>query len=240
MSKFLYSPEVDFPAFGTEHLLLVILFSMITFVTIYLAKKKWSPGFQKRYIHGVAWSLAVAIVLYTMLRWYVGTFDKQEDLPLFLCNLIALAMPFFTRTLNSRVFEVIYFWILGGTLQALITPDLYHPFPHFIYWKYWYVHFGLVYVVLYTIFIFGQRPYLSSIWKSILWLEVYFVFILIINYLLGSNYCYLNEKPEMGSILDLFGPWPIYILVAQLLLIPVFFLLYLPYFIKDKLIKSRR
>jgi len=32
-------------------------------------------------------------------------------------------------TRSPRVYEVVYFWGLGGTIQALLTPDLLQGFP---------------------------------------------------------------------------------------------------------------
>jgi uncharacterized membrane protein YwaF len=56
----------------------------------------------------------------------------------------------------------------------------------------------------------------------------------IINYTLNANYFYLNEKPQSASILDYFGEWPWYILVAQLIIIPYFLLIYLPFYVVEK------
>ena len=46
--------------------------------------------------------------------------------------------------------------------------------------------------------------------------------------LLDANYFYLMAKPINPSVLDYFGPWPIYILVAELLVIGFFAIAMLP------------
>jgi uncharacterized membrane protein YwaF len=33
------------------------------------------------------------------------------------------------------------------------------------------------------------------------------------NEVAGTNYGYLNRKPSVGTMLDLFGPWPGYVVV---------------------------
>jgi len=50
----------------------------------------------------------------------------------------------------------------------------------------------------------------------------------VVDAALGANYMWLREKPP-STILDLFGPWPYYILGGAVLGIALFLLLDLPY-----------
>ena len=132
------------------------------------------------------------------------------------------------------MYEVLVFWIIGGTLQAVLTPDIPLGFPSFDYFRYWTVHLGLLIVIFYDTFVFKMRPKLKSVFKSFLALQIYVILMVVINKLLNSNYFYLNKKPESASILDYFGDWPWYIVVGQLIVIPLFLLIYLPFYLTQK------
>jgi hypothetical integral membrane protein (TIGR02206 family) len=45
----------------------------------------------------------------------------------------------------------------------------------------------------------------------------------------GRNYLYLRDKPSQPSILDLMGPWPRYIVAADVLAFGLFWLLMVPF-----------
>jgi len=79
-----------------------------------------------------------------------------------------------------------------------------------------------------------MRPTFKSIFKSVLALQVYVVMMVAINALLEANYFYLNEKPKSASVLDYFGDWPYYIIVTQLILVPYFLVIYLPFYIEKR------
>jgi hypothetical integral membrane protein (TIGR02206 family) len=127
-----------------------------------------------------------------------------------------------------RFHEVLYFWILAGTLQAIITPHLFNGFPNFIFIKYWIVHAGLVVFAVYVTVVYDFKPTLASLRKAFLALQGYVIFIVIVNLLLGSNYVYVLHKPPTASLLDYLGPWPWYLLVCEILCLVLFFLAYLP------------
>lgn len=129
------------------------------------------------------------------------------------------------------MYEILLFWIIAGTLQGVLTPDISDGFPSFDYFRYWVVHLGLLIIIFYATIVLKMRPKLKSVFKSFLALQMYILIMIAINYALNSNYFYLNEKPESASLLDYFGEWPYYIVVSQIIVIPYFLLIYLPFYL---------
>ena len=164
---------------------------------------------------------------------YINTdYDFTKDLPLYLCSLVALLMPLYTYFRTYWMFEILLFWIIAGTLQGSLTPDIAEGFPSLDYFRFWVVHLGLLFIIFYEILVFKRKPKLKSVWKSFGVLQIYVILMMFINYLLDANYFYLNEKPKSASLLDYFGEWPYYLIVTQLIVLPLFLLIYLPFRIK--------
>jgi hypothetical integral membrane protein (TIGR02206 family) len=219
--------------FGVQHGLALLFFALVGYKLIQSAKN-WPQKKQVRTGIIMAFVLSATLITWTVLKIYIHGFDIKEDLPLHLCNMVSLLLPLFAVYRKQWVYEILLFWILAGTSQAMITPDLVNGFPHYHFLKYWIVHAGLVIFIMYATLIFGMRPTVKSIFKSFLALQGYFILMLLINNVLGSNYLFISHKPEQGSLLDYFGEWPYYILVAELILFPYFFLIYLPFYLTRK------
>lgn len=152
---------------------------------------------------------------------------------------MALFIFIFTFTRRFLLFEILFFWTIVGTSQGVITPDIEVGFPSYDYIRYCIVHLGLLTIIAYAIVVLKMRPKFKSVFKSFVVLQVYVLIIMVINYLLDANYSYLNNKPLSGSVLDLLGDWPNYVIVVQLALLPLFLLIYLPFFWSNKYYKTK-
>jgi len=86
----------------------------------------------------------------------------------------------------------------------------------------------------------GNRPYAKDILKvTAITLFILLPIVYVINILLGepANFWYLVAKPDGASLMDMFPDPPLHILYTTPLAIAVFYLIYLPYFIKDRINK---
>ncbi|MGB0864758.1 MAG: TIGR02206 family membrane protein [Saprospiraceae bacterium] len=229
MRKFsFFAYNEGFKLFGTEHLVVIGLMIVLSIALPIIAKRYLNDKQKLQLSRAIAVLASFWALAYVVILLFLGDFNYKTDLPLDLCNISALLLPFLMWNPRLRIHEVLYFWILAGTIQAILTPHLYNGFPNFIFIKYWFVHCGLVIYAIYATVVFDLKPNLKSIFKSFLALQTYVFLVYGINYLLGSNYVYVMHKPPTASALDYLGDWPYYILAAELIAFVFFFIVYLP------------
>ena len=214
-----------------QHLLPIILTVILATVFISYSNKKFKIERQQKAIHYLACAVSLVVVSFHLFRITYDAYNFKTDLPLYLCSFLAIIIPFFTYYRRYWMFEILLFWIIGGTLQGVITPDISVGFPSFDYFRYWTVHLGLLSIIFYFVFVFKMKPTIKSVFKSYAALQIYVLLMILLNFLLDANYFYLNRKPQSASLLDYFGEWPYYILVGQLVVIPLFLLIYLPFWL---------
>ncbi|WP_298534283.1 TIGR02206 family membrane protein [uncultured Algibacter sp.] len=214
-----------------EHLVPIVFSILFATFLISQAKRKWGQKKRRFVWHVLACLISTVVVVFHLNKILFGSYLISTDLPLYLCSLLGLFIPVFTYYREYWMYEILLFWIIGGTLQGVLTPDIPQGFPSFDYFRYWTVHLGLLTIIFYATFVFDYRPKLKSVFKSFFALQVYILIMVFINNVLNANYFYLNEKPKSASLLDYFGEWPVYILVVQIIIIPYFLLIYFPFYL---------
>ncbi len=232
MNDFFFGENADFVPFSGQHILISAIVVVFGTILIYWAKKQSE---QIQFLTGniIASSISLTVIFGSILNSYKQDFNYQEDLPLHLCSFLALVIPVLSYTRKYIYYEIFFFLILAGTLQSLITPSDYN-FLNFTFFRYWFVHSGLVLFMLYATFVYKMRPTIKSVFKSFIGMQFYMILMFLINYLLGSNYFYTNRKPDATTLLDVFGEWPQYIFVVELIVIPFFLLIYFPFYLTRK------
>ncbi len=197
-----------FQMFGPSHLAMLALAVLLPLLLAGAARH------DPRLDHPIRRTLALllaggwlcGLILFAARGW----FTLGNGLPLNLCDWAAVALIVALITSKPFAYELGYFWGLGGTLQALLTPDIAYDFPdpQFIFFAI--IHAGVLTALLYLTF-GGMRPYLKTFPRVIAATLIYACVAGAFDYLLGVNYGFLAAKPANASLLDFLAPWPWYI-----------------------------
>lgn len=230
-----YTDTVSFSNYGFEHFISVLIVAL--FGVWFLRKGKYSWKGDQKWRNAMIFSAVLyGIQLFkTFIRLYLGNFDITEDLPLQLCNFLPLILMFGLYFRSRIVLSVAFFWILAGTAQANITPTLLNTFPHYEAIRYWVIHTGLPVIAIYLYYALDFRFKFKDAVRSALALNIVAAVIYPINYLLNSNYLYLNAKPPGTTIYNLLGPWPWYIMNLEFVMLVLFSAVLIPFIIYERL-----
>jgi hypothetical integral membrane protein (TIGR02206 family) len=164
--------------------------------------------------------------------WYntPPRFDLQKNIPLHICDLAALIAPLALLTGRRWLRAVLYFWAFGFTLQAFITPVLLGGPDTVEFWLYWIYHGVIVGFALYDLIVLRFRPQAGDLGRCFLISLLYLAAIFPLDALTGSNYGYVGpSKPDVPTILDALGPWPLRVLWIALLSSAGLVVLWLPW-----------
>ena len=243
--------------FSAEHIgVLVTLTLVTTALCVWLRRTRHdyrAAAAQRRVCRALALVLIATAVFEQFHAAATGRWDVTGSLPLHLCDIgvwvTAIALWLVTRDPQHPVasppaqslYELAYFWGLGGTLQAIITPDVEEPFPHIVFFRFFITHGGIVVGALAMTIGLGLRPRRSApwrVWRLTLALALVVLGINAALWALGypdANYMYLGGPADNPTILDHLGPWPWSLLSLAALGTALIALLYAPFWIVDHL-----
>ena len=228
-----------FEIFGTVHILTIL---SIVLVSIFLPKfyKNKSDKQISLMTKVVAGIIAAHVIIspYKDLYLLADPYDWRETVPLHMCDLSEIFLVWFLLGGPRLLYTCAFFWGLGGATMAILTPDISHHDLDYIFFM---IGHGMIIVgIMYATVTLGNRPYAKDIITvSLITALVLLPIVYAINLILGepANFWYLIAKPEGASLMDVFPDPPYHLLVTTPLAISVFYLIYLPYFIKDKFAK---
>src|SRR5437763_8185618 len=234
------SSPSEFHAWGVSHFAVIFLTVVLPFFLAFVVHRTKSRRLERSIALTISALLAFNYIAYVIVSRNFGIDRWYKLLPLQLCDWAMIVIIGALWTASRRWLEVAYFWGIGGTLQAILTPNLRYGFPDLRFISFFVAHSGIIIGIVFLMLIYGFRPRAIGILRTFAWTEVYFVVAFTTDLLTGENYGFLLHKPEAASLLNfLSDSRPLYLLEFHILAFLFFCVLYAPFAIVDLARKPR-
>lgn len=228
----MFSAQREFAAYGPSHCAVLAVF-VVGAVLLVVVGRRQTEAQARTFSRVLAVLLIAAFAVALGYKLVDPTMDTS--VPLQLCDVAELAAAYALWSQRHWAFVLTYYWGLVLSSQALITPDIGTPregapdFPHHLFVTFFTLHVLVVWAAIYLTWGRGMRPrwrdYRFAVIATLAWVAVTLAF----NAITGANYGYLNRKPPTASVLDVLGPWPVYLAVEVAIVLIVWALMTWPW-----------
>lgn len=238
--------QVEFTNFSIAHFApILIMIGLIFLIRHYrnaLRESKWDKYL--RYL------LAFALIFSEMSYYWrliampeLGP-NPVDHLPITVCGWAVVFASYMVIGKNQTLFDISYFWLLSGSVFALLTPTVisYTGPTRFRYYQFWLEHTLGYVAVFYMIFVHGMRPTVKSAIKAYVAMAVLAVIAFYANQIIGpgANYLFMAKPEDTPSILDILPPnFVLRLVVMAAAITAMFCLAYLPWYIMDRKAKKK-
>ncbi len=197
-----------------QHLTALVVTVLVALVLVFGGRRQ-GRGWARAVGRGLAAVILAAYAGEQLTYALRGDWTPRLNLPLHLTDAVTLvSVAALWRPERSLLVELVYFWALTASLQAVLTPDLGQSFPDVLFFTYFVTHSGAVAAACLLVFGARRLPRRGAVWRVYTLTAAFAGLAAVGTLLTGGNYMYLRRKPPDGSLLDLMGPWPVYIAVA--------------------------
>ena len=223
---------VELDVLGLSHILTVILsISSIILIPKYLKDTSFKVKNSFKYL------IIFLLLINQIMDFYregIAIGRWQEGLPLHLCDFSTMAIILYFLTKKRDFFLFAFFFGIAGGGMSILTPDTVYGFPYIGYIQSQIGHTMILMGVTYAMIIDKQRPYLIDVPKALFYASVLLLFTYFMNYILGTNYWFLAEKPIGDNITSFMRPEPFHIIDLYIAAIVICYAIYLPYYLRDR------
>ena len=217
-----------FETFGTSHLVMLVVFILGIWPVVALGRRVRGTSHELRVSRVYAGLIPCFTIPLQVIDFLPGNYDLQTTLPLQLCDFAWIAAVVALWTHRPTPVALTYYWGLALTTQALITPALNLDFPDPKFIAYWGMHLLIVWAAVFLTWGLGLHPTWRDYGRTVAITSAWAVTVFCFNVVVGTNYGFLNHKPAT-SILDLLGPWPLYVVVEIALVAGIWALMTWPW-----------
>ena len=200
--------EPEFALFTPAHIAPILL--MIAVIALIRRFRREIRA--SRHEETLRYVLAFALVICDMSYYWrlVGMPSLQpgpvENLPIGVCGWAVIFCSYMLVGKKQLLFDISYFWLLSGSLFALLTPTplTYTGVTRFRYYQFWLEHTLGYVAIFYMIFVHGMRPTVRSAVRSYIALILMSLLAYAVNQMIpGANYLYMARPEAAPSVLDI-------------------------------------
>jgi len=218
------------PPYGPEHLSILLLTMVASIAVVLVGRRIRGTALEGRILRTGGWVMLIVTIAWTVWGMLPGNWNIDQSLPFHYSDALRLITAVALITGAGWAIAICYYWGLTLNLQSIITPDLnYFDYPVLEFFVYWFLHIVAFIVPILFVSGLGYRPtwlgYGVSYAATVLWAGI----AVLANATTGANYGYLSRGPDGPSILDLLGPWPIYIFWEAVIIAVVWALMTWPW-----------
>ena len=231
----IFDPDFSgrFKPFSASHIITMIFIAIIWILLPLVFKNRKTEKSDNFFRYILAFVLIGQYLGWMLWEGLTGRFTLQLSLPLNLCDLSNFLCAVLLLTKSKKLYEILFFWALAGTIQSYITPNIFYGFPHFEFIAFYIQHGGEILTILYITIVWGYRPRFVSIFKSMGFLMILVFTAYVFNYLAGSNYMFLMaDTPHPSTIsklIKIFGEPPFHMIGLTIVALLSHFILYAPF-----------
>ncbi len=222
-------PTSEFKLFGLSHIIVIVIVIGVALLIYRNRKRIGISKYEKHFRVIIALLLIIQSIIYQAWLISTGTWSIETSLPFSICECAAFLCIYMLLTKSKQVFEIVYFAGTVISFLVVLSPALSFNFPHIRFIEFFMEHGLIVIAPLYMAFVHGFRPTWKSPLKTVLVMNCCAPIIIGLNYVTKGNYWFIANLPEQQTILNIFGGYPWYILVAEIVGIMIFYLAYLPF-----------
>ncbi|MDT5224651.1 MAG: hypothetical protein QOG19_2058 [Mycobacterium sp.] len=223
----LFSTRRDFTAYGPSYWVVIAVFAIGAALLVWIGRRQTETQARRfgRILGVLTAAIYGSVLVYSLIPPTIA-----RSVPLRLTDLATVAAAYALWSQRHWAFALTYYWGLVLSTQALISPVLKSPdFPHYQFLGFWAIHLLVVWAAIYLTWGRRMRPQWRSYRIVVLVTVVWAAFAFAFNSIAGTNYGFLNEKPATATLLDVLGPWPVYLLTGATLILIVWALMTWPW-----------
>ena len=177
------------------------------------------------YIMGIA--LFVSSITSPLRTYLAGNFSIAVDLPFHLCGISAFicsVMPFLKN--KQGLFDFVFYTGIIGGIMGILTPQMSdYDGSFYVYFVFYMRHILIFTMPIYMLRNLGLSLTKNSMVRTFVILNMLLAFIMPFNFIVGGNYMYLAEPPQVNNPL-IIGEWPYYVIWFEVFVILLLLLLY--------------